>query len=74
MLLIGKESTLYQNNKILDWSKLRAFEDEKTNVNEKLKFHLQSVEDIVRKRENTDYQNFFPFPTMFLKSALFQAC
>ena len=28
------------NDKILDWSKFKAFADEKINVNEKLKFGL----------------------------------
>ena len=60
-----------QNDKLtLDWSKLRAFADDKINVIEKLKFLLGRVENIVRKGENAGYRHFFTFPTMFSKSAL----
>ena len=34
------------NNRILDWSKLEAFSDDKINVTEKLKFVLGRVENI----------------------------
>ena len=44
-------------DKILDWCKLKAFADDKLKVNEKLKFDLGRVENIVT--------SFFPFPTMF---------
>ena len=43
-------SLLY--NKILDWSKLKVFPDDMKNENEKLKFGLGRVENIVRKGEN----------------------
>ena len=32
------------DNKILDWSKLKAFADDKINMSEKLKFVLERVE------------------------------
>ena len=51
------------NNKIMDWSKLKAFADNNLNVNEKLKIVLGRVENIVGKRLNA----FSPFPTMFAK-------
>ena len=41
--------------KILDWSKLRAYADDKINVTEKLKFVLGRVENIVGKGENAVY-------------------
>ena len=53
------------NNKILDWSKLKAFADDKINVTEKLKFLLERVENIVRIEENAGNQHFLLFPTTF---------
>ena len=50
--------TLYQTTKFLDWSKLKAFADDKTNMTEKLKFVLERVENIVGKGENAGYQCF----------------
>ena len=38
------------DDKISDWSKLKAFADEKINVTEKLKFVLGMIENIVGKR------------------------
>ena len=40
--------TLY-HDKFLDWSKLKAFADDKINVTEKQKFFMQSIENIVGK-------------------------
>ena len=57
------------NDNFLDWSKLKAFADDKTNVNEKLKFVLGQVENIVGKRENAGYQHFLLFPQCFQKSS-----
>ena len=44
------------NDKILDWSKLKAFADDKINVTVKLKFSLGRVENIVGNGENAAYQ------------------
>ena len=38
------------NNKLLDWSKLKVFADDK--LNGKLKFVLETAENILGKREN----------------------
>ena len=46
------------NNKILDWSKLKASADNKMNVTENLKFVLGRVENIVGKGENAGYHSF----------------
>ena len=46
------------NDKILDWSKLKAFEDDKINLKEKFKLVLGKVENIVGKGENAGYQHF----------------
>ena len=61
--------TLYQNNKILDWSKLKAFADDEINLTEKLKFVLERVEIIVGKGENAGYQQFLLFPQCFQKAS-----
>ena len=47
---------------ILDWSKLKAFADDKINVNWKLKCVLERVENIMGKGENAGYQHFLLFP------------
>ena len=53
------------NDKILDWSKLKAFADNKINVTEKLKFVLGRVENIVGKGENVVYKHVLLFPQYF---------
>ena len=50
------------NDKIVDWSKLKAFADNKINFTEKLKCVLGQVENIVGKGENAGYQHFLLFP------------
>ena len=40
---------------LLDWSKLKAFPDDKINATEKLKFVLVRVENFVGKGENAGY-------------------
>ena len=56
------------NDKILDWTKLNAFADEKLDV-AKIKDSVYGmVEHIVGKRENAGYQHFL----FFLKC--FQGC
>ena len=39
------------NNKILGWSKMKAFADDKINVTEKIRFVLGMVENILGKGE-----------------------
>ena len=46
------------DDKTCDWSKLKAFADNKINVAEKLKFVLGRLENIVGKGENAGYQHF----------------
>ena len=53
------------NHKYLDWSKLKAFADDKINVTEKMKFVFGRVENIVGKGENAGYQHFHLFPQCF---------
>ena len=40
---------------ILDWSKLKAFADDKINVSDNLKCVLERVENIMGKGENAGY-------------------
>ena len=56
------------NDKILVWSKLKAFADDKINVTKELKFVLGKVENIVRKEENAGYQHVLLFPPCFQKA------
>ena len=58
----GQANNSLPNNKILDWSKVKAFVDDKLNVINKLKFVLGWVENIVGKGENSGFQRFL---TMF---------
>ena len=37
----------FTDDKFCDWSKLRAFADDKTNVNQNLKFALERVENMM---------------------------
>ena len=53
------------NDKIIDWSKLKAFADDKINVIKELKFVLGREENIVGKGENAGYQHFLLFPQCF---------
>ena len=61
---VGQLNTL-PNNRILDWSKFKAFADNKSNVIEKLKFVLQRTESMVGKGENAGFQHFLLFPLCF---------
>ena len=59
--------TLYQTKK-KEWSKLKAFADDKINVTHKQKFFLGWVENIVEKGENAGNQHFLLFPQCFRKT------
>ena len=59
-----------QDAKILDWSKLETFAEDRINVNEKLEVGLEMVENIAGKGENAGYQHFSPLPIMFSKGLL----
>ena len=56
-------------DKILNWTKFKAFADDKINVSEKLKFMLGRVENIVGKGENASYHHFLLFPQYFQKAS-----
>ena len=59
------------NNKILYWTKFKAFADDKVNLNEKIKLVWGRVENIMGKEENAAYQH-FSFSNNVCKSFLFQ--
>ena len=80
MLLNGKFEVCINslpNDIFLDWSKLKAFVDDIIDMNKKSKLVLGRVENIVGKGENTGYQYFLLFSTMFSKAfsfRLFKSC
>ena len=55
------------NDKILGWSKVKAFADNKINSNEKLKLVLGRIENIFGKGDIAGYQHFHLFPKCFQK-------
>ena len=68
------KSNSLTNDKILDWSKFKAFAEDKnskhlqkTNMKEVLKIFFGREENVVGKEKPA----FSPFPTMFSKSFLF---
>ena len=57
------------NDKISDWSKFKAFADDKINETEKLKFILERIENIVGKGKTAGYQHFLLFTQCFQKAS-----
>ena len=53
------------NNKILPWSKLKAFADFEVDIVKMMIIHLDRVENAVGKGENAGYQHFLLFPLCF---------
>ena len=47
---------------VFEWSKSKAFADDKINVTEKLKLVLRRVENNMGKGENAGYKHFLFFP------------
>ena len=65
--------SLYQTTKFYpgaNCSKWKAFADDKINVIEKLKFLLESVENIMGKGENAGHQHFLLFAQCFQKASI----
>ena len=69
MKLLEKFNSL-PNDKILDWSKLKALADDKIKVTQKSKFVSSKVENIVGKGENAGYQHFLLFSQCFQKASI----
>ena len=58
------------NNKIVGWSKLKVFADDKINVTEKWKFVGGKVENIVGKGEKKNgYKHFLLFPHCYQEAS-----
>ena len=53
------------NNKILDWSKRKAFADDKIKLPKMMIFVFDRVENIVGKGENAGYQHVLLSPQCF---------
>ena len=66
--LWSKGSSLYQTTKIQDWSKFRAFADEKKELPKITIFVLDRIENIAEKGENASYQHFLLFSQYFQKA------
>ena len=56
------------NNKILDWSKLKAIADDKMKVLKMVIFVFDMIENIVEKEGNASYQYFLFLPQCFQKA------
>ena len=56
------------NNEILDWSKLKAFADNKIKLANMMIFAFERVENIVGKGENAGHQHFILFIQCFQKA------
>ena len=61
MILVSKLVNPLPNGKILNWSKLKAFSDDKIIVTEIMISLPDRVENIVGKGENAGYQHFLLF-------------
>ena len=55
------------DDKNLDWSKLKAFADDKSNATKMIISVFDRVENIVEKGKIARYKSISPFPTVFLK-------
>ena len=53
---------------MLDWSKLKAFADDKSSVTQNIKAVFYRIENIVGKEENAGNQHFLLFPQCFQKA------
>ena len=62
------------NNKFLDWSKLKAYADDKNEHNRKIKICFWKGRKHCGKRRKCWFPEFSPFPTMFSKGSFFKVC
>ena len=56
------------NDKILGWSKLKTFTDDKIKLAKRMIFVFDRIENIVGKGENAGYQHFLLFSHVFQKA------
>ena len=62
LALIKKKRLSLLNSKVFDWSKLKAFADNKINVADMMTSLSDRVKNIVGRGENAGYQHFLLFP------------
>ena len=67
LILLGEIKPL-PDDKGSDWSKLKAFADDKLIVTGDIKAVFHRIDNIVGKEENAGYQHFLLFPQFFQKS------
>ena len=65
VLFTGINSLSLPRDKILDWSTLKAFSDDKITGLQMPIFVFDRIENIVGKGENAGYQHFLLFPQCF---------
>ena len=68
-LILYRRFNSLPNDKFFDWSKLKAFADDKLILAENLKFVYGRVKNIVGKGKNAGYQHFFLFPQYFQEAS-----
>ena len=68
--LTQSQLSFLPNNKILDWTKLKAFADGKTDFAKIMIYVYDRVENIVGKGEHAGYQHVLLFPQCFQKASL----
>ena len=61
-ILCDERFNLYQTTKFLDWSKFKAFADDKTDLTENYKFVLGKEIKHCGKRRKCCLPAFYPFP------------
>ena len=64
---------LFTKQQIPDWSKLKAFADDKLNAAVMMISVFDRVESTVEKGENAGLPAFSPFPTVFSKASFLRA-
>ena len=69
MVIVQNVFSSLPNDKILDYSRLKAFAGNKINVNQKLKFDIGRLENNMGKGEHASYQHFLLFQQCFQKAA-----
>ena len=69
-MFFDKELTIYQKNKILLSSKLKAFTNDQLNIAQITISVFEMAGNIIRKGENVGYQQFFLYQKCFQKVSL----
>ena len=73
-MIIIKMINALPNDKILAWSKVKAYADDKIKVAKTTIFVIDGVKNIVGKGEKAGYQPFLLFPQCFQKASFIGGC